>query len=101
MNFSHITVAGLAFLLGVSADASAQRIKTTCGPDVALNVTVSGTRAAPGGYALVSDGLGPYQNVLRGKVTAIFQVDNCTHDFTLNLNQSNRTLWALVKLPYA
>ena len=96
MNFSHITVAGLAFLLGASADASAQRIKTTCGPDVALNVTVSGTRAAPGGYALVSDGLGPYQNVLRGQVTAIFQVDNCTHDFTLNLNQSNRTLWALL-----
>lgn len=100
MNFSHITVvAGLAFLLCVSADASAQRIKTTCGPDVALNVTVSGTRTAPGGYALVSDGLGSYQNVLRGKVTAIFQVDNCTHDFTLNLNQSNRTLWALLPLP--
>ncbi len=96
MNLSHITVAGFAFLLGVSADASAQKIKTTCGPDVALNVTVSGTRTARGDYALVSDGLGPYKNVLRSKVTAIFQVDNCTHDFTLNLNQSNRTLWAFL-----
>ncbi|MDO8678392.1 MAG: hypothetical protein Q7R30_07490 [Acidobacteriota bacterium] len=95
----------MTLLLGMVTDAAAQKIKTTCGADVALNVTVSGTWTAAGGYALVSDGLGVYQNAPRNKVTAIFQVGNCTHDFTLNLNQSSRTLWALlsggdVKAPF-
>lgn len=96
MNISHITVVSVALVFGAVADATAQKTRTTCGPDVALNVTVSGTQGAPGGYAFVSDGLGTYANAPRRKVTAIFQVDNCSHDFTLNLHQSTRTLWALL-----
>ena len=88
----------MALMLGLVADAYAQGGKTTaCGADVALNVTVSGTRTAPGGYGLVSDGLGTYQNAARGaKVSAVFQVANCTQDLIVNLNQSTRKMWALL-----
>lgn len=98
MNTSLVSVISVAFAFGLATDALAQKNKTTaCGSDVTLNVTVSGSEAAPGGYGLVSDGLGIYQNASRGaKIAAIFQVSNCTHDFTLNLNQSNRQLWALL-----
>ncbi len=98
MKTTPIVILGLALAFGLAADASAQKSKTTsCGPDVGLNVTISGTQGAPGGFGFVSDGLSTYQNASRGaKVTAIFQVNNCTHDFTLNLSQSTRAMWALL-----
>jgi hypothetical protein len=93
-----ITVVLVVLTLGLVAEASAQKVKTvSCGADVALSVTVFGSQTAPGGYALVSDGLGTYQGGTKGsKVSAIFQVDNCTHDFTVNLNTTNRKMWALL-----
>ena len=98
MNISLISVVSVAFAFGLATDALAQKNKTTtCGTDVPLNVVVSGTQGAPGGYGLVSDGLGTYRYATRGtKIEAIFQVSNCTHDFTLNLYQTNRNLWALL-----
>lgn len=98
MKIPLISVVGAALMLGLVSEASAQKVKTTsCGADVALIVTVAGTRTAPNGYGLVSDGLGTYQGGAKGsKVSAIFQVDNCTHDFTLNLNTTSRKMWTLL-----
>jgi hypothetical protein len=98
MRMPLVSVGVVALMFGLVADASAQKVKTvSCGPDVPLIVTVAGTRSAPGGYGLVADGLGTYQGGTKGsKVTAIFQVDNCTHDFTLNLNTTTRKMWALL-----
>ena len=86
-------------LLVPAANAAAQgKNKISCGADVSLEVTVSGTRLAAGGYGLVSDGLGAYRDGTKGaaKVMARFQVDNCTHDFTMNLHTSSRATWALL-----
>jgi hypothetical protein len=98
MKIPLISVVGVVLTLGLVPEASAQKVKAvSCGSDVALSVTVFGSRTAPGGYALVSDGLGTYQGGAKGsKVSAIFQVDNCTHDFTLNLHTTNRKMWALL-----
>ena len=89
-------VVTLTLIPGLVGEALAQRNKTTCGPDVLVTVTIEGTYpGAPNSYSLVSDGAGVYSNSVRGdKLTAIFQVDNCTHDFTMNLNQSKRSMWA-------
>jgi hypothetical protein len=72
--------------------------KPGCGSDVSLVVTISGNRAAPGGYALTSDGLGDYRDGTKGaaKVSAIFQVSNCSQDFTTNVSSSTRAMWALL-----
>ena len=70
-----------------SITAFAQKT-ASCGPDVTnLSMTVDP------GYAITSDGnTAPYAT---GKtngdtITAMFQVDNCSQDFTLNLNFSKR-----------
>jgi hypothetical protein len=93
----HVLLAA-AFVAFTTSDAWAQRNRTTCGPDVPLVVTVTGTQPGPGGFSIVSDGLGAYRDGTKGaaKVTAIFQVDNCTHDFTMNLSNSTRSMWALL-----
>ncbi len=82
----------------VPASAQGGKPKTGCGSDVSLSVTISGTRSAPQGYALVSDGVGAYRDGTKGaaKVSAHFQVDNCTHDFTTNVASSSRSMWALL-----
>jgi len=88
-----------AALAGGLLNANAQgKPKTGCGSDVSLVVTISGSRSAPGGYGLTSDGSGPYRDGTKGaaKVSAIFQVDNCTHDFTTNVASSTRAMWALL-----
>jgi len=101
MKSATISLLAVAILLGSAASASAQRKTAGCGPDVALNVTIFGTRGAPSGYGLVSDGSGgsaDYLYLAKGpdKVVSIFQVDNCTHDFTLNLHASTRSMFALL-----
>ncbi len=86
-------------IVGSAAPANAQggKPKNTCGNDVSLVVTVSGTRSAPGGYGFVSDSAGEYRDGTKGsaKVAAHFQVSNCTHDFTTSLASSSRAIWAL------
>lgn len=93
-----VIAVGMALVLAAAGEAAAQRNKTTCGSDVGLTVAIAGTQGAPGGHGLVSDGVGAYRNGTKGaaKVTAIFQVDNCTHDFTLNVSSSTRSMWALL-----
>lgn len=100
MRIPLIPVVSAVLMFGLVPDASAQKVRTaSCGPDVPLVVSVAGTRSAPGGYGLVSDGLGTYQGGTKGsKVSAIFQVDNCTHDFTVNLYTSTRKLWSLLSV---
>jgi hypothetical protein len=92
--FSAVVVGGLA--LGSGTAWAGKRV--SCGPDVQLNVQIKGTPAAPGDFRLVSDGNEFYNDGGSGsqKITAIFQVDNCTHDFTLNLNFSSRYVVALL-----
>jgi hypothetical protein len=91
----------IAAMFGLAADVelAAQKNKVSCGADVAVTVTISGSSTAPGGYALVSDGGGAYRNTSKGndKLTAIMQVDNCTHDFTMNLNFSKRSMFSLLE----
>jgi hypothetical protein len=96
----HLTALLICTSIVLTAEtAQAQgKNRTGCGNDIGLIVTVTGTRAAPGGYALTSDGLGDYRDGTKGaaKVSAIFQVSNCTHDFTTNLASSTRAMWALL-----
>jgi hypothetical protein len=63
-----------------------------CGPDVYVNTTVKGTPTDPLAYRFFSDGNESYPNGGKAaeRIVGRFQVDNCTHDFTLNLNQSSR-----------
>ena len=94
-----IAVLAVSAIAGSAVDANAQgKPKTGCGSDVSLVVAISGTRTAPGGYGVTSDGLGQYRDGTKGaaKVTAHFQVDNCTHDFTTNVASSSRAMWALL-----
>src|SRR5688500_17000496 len=95
MKIDVITSVATLLVLGAAATASAQRNKTTCGPDVGVNVAIEGTRGAPVDNRFVSDDGRTFQNKV-DKVTAIFQVDNCTHDFTMNLNFSKRSMFALL-----
>lgn len=95
MKIDVITSVATLLVLGTAASASAQRNKTSCGPDVGVDVTIDGTRGAPVDNRFVSDDGRTFQNKV-DKVTAIFQVDNCTHDFTMNLNFSKRSMFALL-----
>lgn len=95
MKLSWMVALSTVMLLGTVGTAAAQKNKTTCGPDVPLVVTIGETRTAPNNMVLVSDGSGPYQNGV-SRVEARFQVDNCTHDFTMNLNFTTRSMWALL-----
>lgn len=86
VNLFATTIAICAIL---SITAFAQK-RTSCGPDITnLSMTVDNSA----GYAITSDGnTAPYAT---GKtkgdtITAMFQVDNCSQDFTLNLNFSKR-----------
>ncbi len=100
MKTTPIVIFGLALAFGLAADASAQKGKTTsCGPDEYLNLQVIGTPSAPNYKVLVSDGKGLYKNGESSNVLVRFQVDNCTHDFTPNFSNSNRSLVALLPLP--
>jgi len=96
MKTSLMTILGMALVFGLAADASAQRTKTTCGPDQYLNMQILGTPGAPNGFGFVSDGNEFYNHGSSRNLVVRFQVDNCTHDFTPNLNQSTRSMVALL-----
>lgn len=100
---TRVTVLALttAMAASLTVGTDAQKNKATCGSDVPVTVSIAGSDAEPLGYALVADGGGPYINSSRGsdKITAIFQVNNCSHDFTMNLNFSRRSMWALLVDP--
>ncbi len=99
MRFQPATLVIAAALLAPPlAVAQGGKPKSTCGSDVSLSVTIAGTPLAAGGFGLISDGLGAYSDGTKGsaKVSAHFQVENCTHDFTLNLASSTRSMWALL-----
>lgn len=87
---------GFAFVLGTATAASAQKNRSTCGFDEYLRVEVSGTPAAPDGYGIVSDGNGLYVHGTPRALVARFQIENCTHDFTLQLHNTRRATWALL-----
>lgn len=95
-----IPVLGFALVLGLASNAAAQKktTTTTCGPDVFLNVQIVGTPNSPNGNVLISDGNEFYNHGSSRNVVARFQVDNCTHDFTLNLSNSGRTMRALLSV---
>jgi hypothetical protein len=101
MKHFRIAVLAMVFGSGLASDAVAQRNKTNCGPDVQVTVSIAGSPSANDGHAVISDGGGPYINASKGsnKVTAIFQVNNCSHDFTMNLNFAQRSMWALLVDP--
>jgi hypothetical protein len=99
-----ITVSvAIAFTLLSKVDRAWAAKTASCGTDVSLSVTIEGTLTTtsadtaffPAGtnYALVSDGGGPYVDGTKtkgGALSAIFQVTNCTYDFTMNLNNLAR-----------
>ena len=97
MKLGRILTLATAALCCTAATAAAQKNRTTCGPDVPLSVVVTGTQSATNGMAYVSDGVGEYVNGI-GRVEAHFQVDNCTHDFTMNLNRTTRSMFALLTI---
>jgi hypothetical protein len=95
-----------AAILLTSSSAWAAR-PPSCGSDVGVNVTLAGAPTAADAqpdaqlnsttYNFVSDGLGAYSNgtkVKGGTLEAHFQVDNCTYDFTVNLNNLSRKMYA-------
>lgn len=92
-----VYVAVLTILVGAGT-ASAAKPPAPCGSDVYVNTLIRGTPTDPDPYAFVSDGNESYPNGGRGpnKIEGRFQVDNCTHDFTLNLNLSTRYTVALL-----
>jgi hypothetical protein len=86
-------IATLALCLTLTSFAAAQGKKpASCGDNVTLSVTLSDD--VPN--KVVSDGKGAYTNggSKGDKITAILQVNNCSYDFTLNLNYSARFLVA-------
>jgi hypothetical protein len=86
-------IANLVLCVTFISSAAAQGKKAaSCGDNIPLNVSVSDD--APN--KVVSDGKGAYANGgSKGeKITAILQLNNCTYDFTLNLNYSTRFLAA-------
>jgi hypothetical protein len=101
-----VALCAVAILL-TTGSASAAARPPSCGSDVGVNVTLAGTPSAANAqpdaqlgstsYNLVSDGLGAYNNGTRSKggtLEAHFQVDNCTYDFTVNLNNLSRKMFA-------
>lgn len=92
------------FIVGLvsvfASNAFGQGKKTTsCGANVPLVVTIDDLAASvtPGVSGnIVSDGKGSYANggSKNNNITAILQINNCTQDFTLNLNFSTRYLVA-------
>lgn len=96
MKTSPMAILTLAVVAGLASDASAQKSRTTCGPDVYLNVQIIGTPTAPSNNVLVSDGNEYYNHGSPRSLVARFQVDNCTHDFTLLMGQSRRYMMALL-----
>lgn len=90
-----IPVLGFALVLGLASTAAAQKktTTTTCGADVFLNVQVVGTPSSTNGNALISDGDEFYNHGSSRGLVARFQVENCTHDFTLATGNS-RTMTA-------
>lgn len=97
MTRTPLVICSLALVLGLAAEASAQKTKaTSCGPDEYLNLQVIGTPTAPNGNVLVSDGNEYYNNGGSRNVLVRFQIDNCTHDFTPNLSNTARSWVALL-----
>lgn len=96
MKTSPMAILGVALVIGVASDAAAQKNKTTCGPDVHLNVQIVGTPTAPNSNVLVSDGNEFYNHGEPRSLVARLQVDNCTHDFTLLMSQTKRYMVALL-----
>lgn len=102
MQNKRLIVTMIAVLAGAARPALAAK-PVSCGSDVGVNVTIAGSttndQATPDAqlgssvYRLVSDGAGVYSNGARvkgGTLSAFFQVDNCTYDFTLNLSNLSR-----------
>lgn len=97
MNGCRILTFTVIAVCTTAATATAQKNKTTCGADVPVIVSVTGTQSATNGMAYVSDGNGPYVHGV-GRVEAHFQVGNCTHDLTMNLNRTSRSMFALLTI---
>jgi hypothetical protein len=94
-----VGVAAIVWATGAAAAFAAPKPPLpTCGTDIYVNTAVGGTPEARGGYALVSDGNSLYANggSKTNKIEGRFQVENCSHDFTLNLNYSTRYLVAFL-----
>ena len=90
-----VSVLTIGLVLGVAGTAAAQKTKTpTCGSDVYLNVQVIGTPSSTAGNALISDGNEFYNHGSNRNLVARFQIENCTHDFTLNTHNSGRHMVA-------
>lgn len=91
---------GLTLCLSLSVLLNAQGGKknTSCGTNIPLVVTVDDNIPIVAGVNgnIVSDGQVSYSNggSKNNKITAIMQLNNCTFDFTLNLNFSTRHLKA-------
>jgi hypothetical protein len=93
-------------VLAASAPAWAAR-NVGCGADVGLTMSIAGTTSAatpsandpapvPPAYKLVSDGGGAYANGVKvkgGTLEVIFQISNCTFDFTARLFNLPRKLF--------
>jgi hypothetical protein len=67
----------------------------SCGTDVPnVAVTIEGTLIDKNGFAITSDGNGPYVNT-KGKnnnTSVGFQIGNCSYDLTMNLFSSKRII---------
>lgn len=82
----------LACTILISSNAYAQKNRpASCGPDQYFQVTAAGAPGDTQGYGLYSDGAGPYVSGTE-RLEARFQIDNCTYDFTMNLNFTTRKL---------
>jgi hypothetical protein len=74
-----------AFTLCIFAQKGKPQPAPACGSDVRVQVLVEP-------FAIAPDIINKYYVNGQENVTAIFQVGNCSHDFTMNLNASNRFL---------
>lgn len=97
MRRGFVAYAAVAAVVIGAGPALAAKPLPGCGPDVYVNTIVKGT--AIGAYEIVSDGNESYPHGGSGqnKITGRFQVDNCTHDFTLNLHLSSRYMVGLLE----
>ncbi len=103
MRNTSLFLANIILGIGLCADASAQKKTSSCGTDV-TNLSVSVYKYTDDTLTstyniktdqVYSDGSPvPYitQKTRGEQITAEFQIDNCSNDFTLNLNFSSRSM---------
>jgi len=91
-----VVVAGLVGGVGAgTALAGKPTPPPSCGTDVQVVTQVAGTATDRGGNAMVSDGGGAYYTYKlsrTNKVEGRFQIGNCSHDYTLFLFESSRSI---------